>query len=128
MTKEKLRSALKNSDRKENGLKLRHALANCEKGKDVLDLLHRTMSDEDIRERIANVSDLDAVNRYKATRADIRMQVGTHRHQDFVYAAAQKWCDITQKDVRSFKSLVNKDLDARANVVSMERVAGRQAS
>lgn len=107
--REKLSKSLKNSEMRDNGNKLWAALSGCQNGGEVFDLMHRVMNDNDIKERISNVSDFDAVNRVDAVKAEFRMKAGTHRGQDFVCAAAQKWCDLTGKNIKNFKMEIAKN-------------------
>ena len=121
--REELRDALKNKQNREDGKRLLKALIGCEKGKDVMDLLHAELPDVELRKRVANVSDMDVINNLQAVEAVERMKRGTQRTQDFVCAAAQRWKNLTGKDVKTFKSLVNSNLSARANSSSMQKSA-----
>ena len=103
MTRENLISTLSFKEAKEDGKNLLKALTDCQKGEDVMELLRKRMSNKDIAERIKNVNDEELINNIDATKATIRMGLGTHRNQDVVCAATQKWCKLTGKDIRSFK-------------------------
>jgi len=121
--REELRDALKNQQSREEGKRLLKALAGCEKGKDVMDLLHAELPDAELKKSIADVSDMDVINKLHAVEAFERMKRGTQGNQDFVCAAAQTWKSLTGKDVKAFKNLVNSNLAAKSNTSSMQRNA-----
>lgn len=122
--KKDLRNALKNQEGRDSGKRLLKALRGCETGKEVMDLLFREIPDPaDLKKRMGYVSNLDEICKIDSIQADFRMARGNQRNQDFVCAAAQKWCDLTGKKVAEFKNLVAKNLMARTNMATMQKSA-----
>ncbi|MBR2273467.1 MAG: hypothetical protein IJ864_01340 [Alphaproteobacteria bacterium] len=120
--RKKLAEALKAKGPREKGQALLQGLEGCQTAEDVLAFLHDNMSDKDIAERVKHVNDMAVINKYDARVAQIRMSVGNQRNQDVMAAAAQKYCELTGKEPKEFKMVINKDLAKRSNEVSIQQI------
>ena len=88
-------------------------LEQCHTSKDIFELLHNTMDNNTLKERLENLSDNDLVVALNKQRAIVNIQHNPQyytTHQDAVILAAAKYMEITKGNVKDFKIEAKKEI------------------
>ena len=113
-----------------DGKLLLTSLEQCHTSRDIFEVLHNTMDNNTLKERLENLSDNDLVVALNRQRTIVNIQHNPQyytTHQDAVTLAAAKYTETTKRSVKDFKIEAKKDIAQKeatniASQVYMQRI------
>ena len=100
---------MKKAKKEIDGAAFAKELSDCKNAKEIFSLLGKTMKTDVLRNRMQNVSNMDAVVKMNAAIAKVNIQHNRRTsHQDCLEMAADKYHRITAQPISRFKMELNK--------------------
>lgn len=96
-----------------DGKSLLTSLEQCHTSREIFEVLHNTMDNDTLKERLGNLSDNDLVVALNKQRTIVNIRNNPQyytTHQDAVTLAAAKYIEVTKGSVKDFKTEAKKEI------------------